>query len=122
MCKQCYARARYKNNREEMKAAARAWAKANGEKYRASVRAAMYKRTYGITIEQRDACIVAQDGKCKICENRPEKFHTDHYHATGKFRAMLCHHCNHMLGAARDNVEILRKGIEYLLEHTDTHL
>lgn len=32
-------------------------------------------------------------------------------------RALLCSPCNVMLGTAKDSVELLKKGIDYLNEH-----
>jgi len=40
----------------------------------------------------------------------------DHDHQTGKFRGMLCHHCNRGLGNFKDNIENLEKAILYLKE------
>ena len=63
------------------------------------------KSNYGITIEQYDAMVVAQNGCCAICGQEPQfairqwkKLHVDHCHETGKVRALLCVHCNHGLG------------------------
>lgn len=73
-------------------------------------------RLCGITLEQREALFVAQGEKCDICEVSGEDvvWHTDHDHLTEKFRGVLCNFCNNMLGMARDNPEILRRGAEYL--------
>ena len=40
----------------------------------------------------------------------------DHNHDTGKFRGMLCNHCNRGLGNFFDNIENLEKAILYLKE------
>lgn len=73
-------------------------------------------RLCGITLEQRDALFVAQGEKCDICGVFGDSvvWHTDHDHATEKFRGVLCNFCNNMLGMAKDNPEILQRGIEYL--------
>ncbi|MCY1447865.1 Recombination endonuclease VII [compost metagenome] len=60
----------------------------------------------------------AQAGVCKIC-GRPDDtkrgmLQIDHCHTTGKVRGLLCHHCNILLGNARDDVAILEKAIAYL--------
>ena len=39
----------------------------------------------------------------------------DHDHKTGAVRGYLCQRCNHdLLGAAYDNVDILRAAVRYL--------
>ena len=40
----------------------------------------------------------------------------DHNHETGKFRGMLCNHCNRGLGHFLEDVSILEKAILYLKE------
>ncbi|QPX48172.1 endonuclease VII [Synechococcus phage S-SRM01] len=40
----------------------------------------------------------------------------DHNHNSGKFRGMLCHHCNRGLGNFKDNINTLHAAIEYLRE------
>lgn len=59
-------------------------------------------------------------GTCAIC-GIPEiqcstKLHMDHNHITGEFRGFLCSKCNHFLGLANDDIEILSKAIDYLKE------
>ena len=67
-----------------------------------------------------------QDGKCSIC-HQPETskdkqgnvrvLAVDHCHATGAVRELLCYACNSMLGQAKDNVDVLLAGAEYLKKH-----
>lgn len=40
----------------------------------------------------------------------------DHNHKSGKFRGMLCNHCNRGLGNFKDNINTLQAAIEYLKE------
>jgi hypothetical protein len=40
----------------------------------------------------------------------------DHNHKSGKFRGMLCNHCNRGLGNFKDNINTLQAAIEYLRE------
>lgn len=64
------------------------------------------KRRYGCTLEQYNAMLVAQEGKCALCStlhNPAEKkgrLFVDHCHTNGKVRALLCSACNSMLGYA----------------------
>ena len=56
-----------------------------------------------------------QNGKCAICGERKDKtLVVDHNHKTGEVRGLLCGHCNHVLGFAKDNINILNKMIDYL--------
>lgn len=59
-----------------------------------------------------------QGGVCKICGQEDTTvracLHIDHCHVTGKVRGLLCHHCNVLLGHSRDNIDILKKAIQYL--------
>lgn len=84
------------------------------------------RRHYGITIEQYEEMLQAQDGVCAICK-RPEKalnrgvptvLHVDHHHGTGKVRALLCSDCNRGLGCFQENEDYLRAALAYLTEHT----
>lgn len=75
-------------------------------------------RLYGLTQAQINAMHKAQGGLCKIC-GRPDTtkrncLHIDHCHTTGAVRGLLCHHCNLMLGNARDSDEVLIKAALYL--------
>lgn len=76
------------------------------------------KRRYGITSEEYLVMLKQQDYKCKICGT--DKCHTgrnfsvDHCHTTKKIRGLLCAHCNVGLGNFKDNLNILKKAIEYL--------
>ena len=57
-----------------------------------------------------------QQGRCKICKRHQsdigKRFHVDHDHKTGKFRALLCFNCNKQLGV----VENFREKAEVYLE------
>jgi hypothetical protein len=90
-----------------------AWRQANPEK----IRGYSLKYKFGITPEEQDALLVSQGSVCAICAtDTPTKvgWHTDHCHETKAVRGILCHHCNVMLGMARDNPETLLKAAEYL--------
>jgi len=81
-------------------------------------RYAYLKRTYGITIEQYDAMLEAQGGKCAICGTQNcrtgKRLAVDHDHITGEVRGVLCYRCNTALGKFRDDPQILAKAIDYL--------
>lgn len=76
-------------------------------------------KRYGLTLEDFEAMIAAQDGRCAICSDKFARSpHVDHCHRTGAVREILCDDCNNVLGRARDNTDILRRAITYLERHT----
>lgn len=77
-------------------------------------------RLYGITLDQYNDMAAEQQHLCALCGEKPEtdrRMHVDHDHATGKIRALLCHHCNLLLGNAKDSTDRLRLAIAYLERH-----
>lgn len=53
-------------------------------------------RQLGITDDDYARLLAAQGGCCAICGNPPRtrRLHTDHDHATGRVRGLLCYRCN----------------------------
>lgn len=73
---------------------------------------------YGIDADEYDTIYSEQDGKCKICNKicqSGKQLAVDHCHATGKVRGLLCIRCNNALGALDDNVEVMKKMIDYVM-------
>jgi hypothetical protein len=84
---------------------------------RLEVRAARLRREYGLTVQQFEAMLEVQGGRCLICRNPPRSgahLHVDHCHNTGKIRGLLCFGCNGGLGAFRDDIGRMRAAIAYL--------
>jgi hypothetical protein len=88
---------------------------------RPDVRNRRYVENYGVTLEWYESQLLAQNGVCAICEQPPSantepggRLVVDHCHATGQVRGLLCFCCNSMLGKAEDDVERLKRAIEYL--------
>jgi hypothetical protein len=75
-------------------------------------------KRYGITLEEYRKLHEAQDGRCAICNiaeiELSKRMHIDHCHTTGVVRGLLCHHCNTGIGLFKENIEIMRKAMEYL--------
>lgn len=71
-------------------------------------------KKYGITQQQRAAMVLAQGGRCALCDEIPKVLVVDHCHETGVIRGMLCIRCNLGLGRFGDNVEGLKRAIAYL--------
>ncbi|SDD26497.1 Recombination endonuclease VII [Geodermatophilus telluris] len=74
------------------------------------------KRRYGITAEDADAMLAAQDGRCAICRAAPAA-HIDHDHDTGRVRQLLCFGCNGGLGQFKDDPATLRAAARYVEGH-----
>lgn len=79
---------------------------------------------YGLTPDRFDEMVAEQRGRCGSCGDEPDDrgLFIDHDHACcpgigscGEcVRGLLCHHCNCLLGNARDSVERLQRAIKYL--------
>jgi hypothetical protein len=69
-----------------------------------------------LTKKQSSCCLIC--GKSQkdhiFSDGFTKKLSIDHDHKTGLIRGLLCHRCNHMLGLAQDNIELLYEAIEYL--------
>lgn len=90
----------------------------NGQRDRSkeSSRNRSIKNKYGITTDQFAEMLVSQRGRCAICGGveMSGPMNIDHCHETGRVRGLLCSKCNHLLGNARDDQEILNAAIVYL--------
>ena len=87
-----------------------------GERYWASALAVRNAR-YGLTAEKYEELLAEQDGRCAICRREPtgrQGLCTDHCHATGQVRGLLCVPCNTTLGNMKDDPALLRVAAEYL--------
>ena len=92
------------------------------ERLRLVNRRAKLKRNFGLTLEQYEAMVRAQDGRCAICGTgepggrgaRTGSFAVDHDHGTGRIRGLLCNGCNTGLGLFKDSPSVLRSAIDYL--------
>jgi hypothetical protein len=105
-------------NRELSRAASKRWRLKNLERVKISSKNNFLRKLYGLTLQQFNHMLIQQGYLCAICSaalgKGPRDTHVDHCHATGKVRSILCNNCNNMLGRARDDSGILRKGAEYL--------
>lgn len=82
------------------------------------------KKSYGITLEQYNILLEAQNGVCAICK-KPEidvcnkkgavrNLAVDHDHVTGRVRGLLCRGCNQGLGNFKENKQSLQEAFSYL--------
>lgn len=85
----------------------------------------MRLRETGWTAEQYQEALKNQNNLCDIC-GQPETAKTkgtlrqlcaDHNHKTSKKRGLICNNCNHLLGLAKDNPDILINAAAYLRKY-----
>lgn len=76
------------------------------------------KRTYNITLEQKEQMLSNQNYKCKCCKKdltqlNSKRIHIDHNHTTGKVRGILCQTCNLAFGLMKECPNNIKKLLEY---------
>lgn len=114
--------------RECRKVVSKEWRRKFPDRHRASMRRYHLEANFGLTVQQYDAMLSAQGGRCAICSRTPDEnfkyrpdrpfpLGVDHDHKTGKIRGLLCTRCNVMIGNASDDPKILELAIAYLLQH-----
>jgi hypothetical protein len=96
------------------------WCKDNPDKDKSVT----LKKRYGITFEEYSGLFIEQGGKCAICEFQEQEHDprtgkkkllaVDHDHITGKIRGLLCSKCNRGIGLFYDNVERMKRAIDYI--------
>jgi hypothetical protein len=80
-------------------------------------------RKYGITKQQWLVMLVKQQNRCVICctvFSDDKKIHTDHCHATGRVRGLLCANCNSNVVTGVESAirgGYLEKAVNYVLEN-----
>lgn len=73
------------------------------------------KQIYNLTDEEYIKMWKEQDGKCKLCEKKLDKYlDVDHNHKTGEIRGLLCRGCNLMLDEMLESNVTEGKLKEYL--------
>ena len=99
----------------------RRWALANPERQRASVRSSWLKIQYGMTVDDYEARLKAQGGRCAICRStvpgglgKNRFFCVDHDHQTNEVRGLLCHSCNKGIGHLGDDPDRVYAAAVYL--------
>lgn len=80
-------------------------------------RALSLKKKFGISVEQYDNMLIAQNGVCAICHGLNGNKHNlavDHDHKTGAIRQLLCQRCNTSIGLLEEDTALLQKMIDYI--------
>ena len=73
------------------------------------------RRTFGMTLEDYDDILAAQDGGCAICGEQSadgQSMHIDH--VAESVRGVLCVRCNNALGQLKDDPELMLRAAEYV--------
>jgi hypothetical protein len=98
------------------------WRKDNKEKQRGYKRKSLLKNTYGMTLDEYNVLLEAQNYGCAICgnSNGNRVMFVDHDHDTSEVRGLLCTRCNCAIGLLDDDVEKMAKAIEYITGTTVT--
>ncbi len=110
---------------DKVRANQKKWREANKDKAKAFVRSSILKQKYGIDLEEYQQLVIAQNGLCGICGNKPKQYTSktgaryrylvvDHNHITGQIRGLLCHTCNIALGNLADDPVLFENAIAYV--------
>ena len=89
------------------------------------VRYRMLSEQTGIDAEELDSIynelFSKQEGRCSICGihqcQLEKRLAIDHNHYTGQIRELLCRECNLGISNFKEDVQILKSSIRYLLKH-----
>lgn len=77
------------------------------------------KRRYNLSHEDWLKMWENQGGRCLICKKLfegPSKAQVDHDHKTGRIRGLLCGRCNSGIAFFKEDLKVMARAIEYLLE------
>src|SRR5574343_976377 len=112
------------DRKKHIKSLQRKWYQENRSKQLAKGRANWLKREYDLSLEDYEAMVQSQNGKCAICDSPPgnRRLSVDHDHKTGAIRGLLCDVCNVGLGAFQDDSQRLAGAIKYLRKNNDFQL
>lgn len=110
VCKNKESREWYEKNKDRKKELSK--------DYRSTKKDQDLKKSYGISLHEYSEMLVEQDYSCKICQTHQDSLKralcVDHNHDTGKIRGLLCDTCNRSLGLLKDNIEVLKRAVDYL--------
>lgn len=108
-------KARYRAvNPQRVRDGVNAWRRVNRDRVNAGRRRRRMLWEYGLEPFVYAIVFAAQDARCAICLERPDRLVVDHCHATGTLRGLLCNECNSALGFLGDSPEALERAARYL--------
>lgn len=97
------------------------WKSNGGKRDKVKTKSYWLKHEYGITLEEYNQLLLAQNNACAICKRTEPtgyNWHVDHCHTKGSIRGLLCSKCNQGLGLFEDNLAVLKEAIKYLEDRT----
>ena len=118
------ARAQYVADPARQREVSKRWYLANRDRHRLSALRNLLMTQYGLTLEQYNEIVKAQNGLCAICHCPPTKrrLDVDHDHTDGHVRQLLCERCNKGLGCFKDSLELLEAAVRYMRKHSQLRL
>lgn len=78
------------------------------------------KKFYGISPEEYQILLIAQNGVCAICSKKTDngkRLSVDHSHTSGKVRGLLCSKCNFAVGLLNDETIRAKSLLDYLIKY-----
>jgi hypothetical protein len=75
------------------------------------------KYLYGVDEEVYQVLLEQSGGVCEICKEEcvsGRALAVDHCHNSQEVRGLLCTNCNTALGSFKDDIDLMKKAIEYL--------
>ena len=75
------------------------------------------KYLYGVDEEVYQVLLKQSGGVCEICKEEcvsGRALAVDHCHNSQEVRGLLCTNCNTALGSFKDDIDLMKKAIEYL--------
>lgn len=77
------------------------------------------QKKYGMSLADYEEMYVKQKGTCPLCLRFRDKLFVDHDHQTDEVRELLCNECNFAIGLTYENVETMKRMIDYVERHGD---
>lgn len=106
-------RVRYRQNKEKV---AQYW-KEFRKRFPQKRRDWQLRKDYGITLNEYNEMVLAQNNSCRLCNISPiKKPVVDHNHTTGKVRGIVCHGCNTLIGFFESRPQAIDNIKQYLME------
>lgn len=69
---------------------------------------------YGLSVDQWDALLVEQGGRCALCLEPNPDLAVDHCHKTGNVRGLLCRFCNRAISLWGDDLAGAERLVTYM--------